>query len=286
MTVRTIRHFAGPCGLQKPPLPFEPYTAETLWDDDHISRHMLAHHLDTDSEPASRPHGFIERSARWISDRFALDSGRRVADLGCGPGLYATRFAASGAAVTGVDFSRRSIAFARQSASEQGLAIDFVRADYLDSPLDPGYDLVTLVYCDLCALGPDRRRQLLRSCRDLLTDDGSLLLDVFSLQAFAGRQESASHGYRFMDGFWAPGAYWCFTSTHMYDPEHVVLDRYTIVEPRRIRRVYNWLQYFSRESLTAEFADCGLRVEEWYGNVAGADFDEEGDVMAVVARRA
>ncbi len=42
-------------------------------------------------------------------DTFDLGPGRRVLDLGCGPGLYARRLEAAGADVTGVDLSRVSI---------------------------------------------------------------------------------------------------------------------------------------------------------------------------------
>ena len=103
-------------GIHRRPEPFETYTAEVLWNDEHISRNMLRFHLDGETELASRPHAFIDRAADWIADRFSLAEGRRVADFGCGPGLYATRFAAMGAAVTGIDISRRSIAHAAGEA--------------------------------------------------------------------------------------------------------------------------------------------------------------------------
>jgi SAM-dependent methyltransferase len=286
MTGKTISRFEAPRVVHQRPRPFENYTAETLWNDEHISARMLEFHLDPVLEPASRPHAFIERSAAWIAGRFALGPGRRVADLGCGPGLYASRFAATGAAVTGVDFSARSIAHAREQARRAGQDIEYVEANYLDCRLRPGFDLVTLIYCDLCPLSPDQRRQLLTRIAGLLAEDGSLLLDVVTLNAFAKRDESSSHGFRFMDGFWAPGDYWGFLSTFRYEAERVVLDLYSIVEPHRTRRVYNWLQYFSRESLADELAACGLEAVEWYGDVAGSAATADDDTMAVVARRA
>ena len=127
----------------------------------------------------------VKALAAHLADRFALGAGRRVADFGCGPGLYTTRFAGTGAEVTGIDVSRRSIDHARNEAREQGLRIDYVQANYLDCRLQPGYDLITLIYCDLCPLSPDQRRRLLTTFHDLLADGGSVLLDVFTLQAFA-----------------------------------------------------------------------------------------------------
>lgn len=286
MTQRSLGLAEALAGIHRRPEPFATYTADVLWNDDHISRNMLAHHLAPDTEPASRPHGFVERSAEWITGRFALGPGRRVADFGCGPGLYTTRFAATGAEVTGIDVSRRSIDYARNTAGEQGQRIDYVQTNYLDCRLEPGYDLITLIYCDLCALSPDQRRILLTGFAGLLADGGSLLLDVFSRRAYRERQEASSHGYRLMDGFWSAGDYWGFLSTFKYDEPRVVLDRYTIVEPHRTWCVDNWLQYFTREELAAEFAACGLKIIEWYGDVAGAPRGEEDLTMAVVACRA
>jgi len=89
------------------PEPFERYTAADLWTDDHISEKMLAHHLDGESDLSSRRAEFIDQSVAWIGTRFDVGPGTRIADFGCGPGLYANRLARLGARVTGIDFSKR-----------------------------------------------------------------------------------------------------------------------------------------------------------------------------------
>ncbi len=285
MTTQNVSLFDALTEIHQRPEPFETYTAKNMWDDEHVSKKLLASHLDEESEPASRPHAFISKSADWIIDKFSLADGHRVADLGCGPGLYATRFAATGAAVTGIDFSRRSINYAVGEARKQGLSIDYVLGDYLEYRPNRKFDLITTLYCDLCALSTDQRRRLLEGFRDMLVDGGSILLDVFSLQAFAERQESTGCGFRYMDGFWAPSDYWGFCRTFKYDQEKVVLDKYTIIEPGRSRRIYNWLQYFSFDSLVKEFAECGLRIVERYSDLTGKPYTG-GQVLAVIAQSA
>ena len=271
--------------IHRRPEPFESYSADVLWNDEHISEQMLRFHLDPDSAPATRPHGFVDRSAEWIADRFALAGGVRVADFGCGPGLYATRFAEAGATVTGVDISRRSIAHARDEARRRGLRLDLVRGNYLDYRSDRRFDLITLIYCDLCPLSPSQRHRLLTVFRDHLADGGSVLLDVFTQKAYDARSEGSDHGHRLMDGFWAPGDYWGFLDTFKYDDARVVLDKYDIVEPHRSWHVYNWLQYFTLESLTEELEEAGLCLVERFDDVAGAPYTGDGDVMAVVAEK-
>ncbi len=92
------------------PEPFAAYTTETLWNDPHISAQMLHFHLDENVDAASRNHDFIKRSTHWITDHFSVGKRTHVCDFGCGPGLYTLGLARSGADVTGVDFSKRSIA--------------------------------------------------------------------------------------------------------------------------------------------------------------------------------
>ena len=84
---------------------------------------------------------------------------------------------------------------------------------------------------------------------------------------------------------WSPEPYYGFLNTFKYEKEKVVLDKYTIIEADRTRTVYNWLQYFSPDSLKKEFNECDLKVEELYSDVAGSPFDPESREFAIVANR-
>lgn len=103
------------------PEPFEFYTASDLWTEEHTSEQMLQFHLNEDIDVSSRNAAFIDRSVEWIASHFNVGTGTKIADFGCGPGLYATRLAQRRAVVTGIDFSKRSIEYARQVATSEGL---------------------------------------------------------------------------------------------------------------------------------------------------------------------
>jgi 2-polyprenyl-3-methyl-5-hydroxy-6-metoxy-1,4-benzoquinol methylase len=103
--------------INKRPEPFQYYTAEDLWTDEHTSKKMLEYHLNESIDVSSRNVRFIDRSVAWIVDHFKLNSGSGVLDFGCGPGLYTNRLAAKKIKVTGIDFSGRSVDYARQQAS-------------------------------------------------------------------------------------------------------------------------------------------------------------------------
>ena len=136
-----------------------PYATDGLpfWDDDHISKSMLEAHLKPDTDGASRRPGFIEKSVRWIAALCPPEGGKRLIDLGCGPGLYAERFCRAGFRVTGVDFSRRSIAYAVASAARNCLPVRYLCQSYLNLEFDTCFDVATLIYCDYGVLAPDCR---------------------------------------------------------------------------------------------------------------------------------
>jgi len=267
------------------PEPFEFYTARDLWTDEHTSEQMLKFHLNEDIDISSRNAAFIDRSVEWIVSHFGVEAGTKTADFGCGPGLYAARLARRQAIVTGIDFSRRSIQHGMQVAANEGLPIRYVNEDYLEFDTDDRFDLVLMIMCDFCALSPEQRKRMLGKFHTLLKEGGSVLLDVYSLNAFSRRQEKALYEANLLDGFWSGNEYYGFQNTFRYDEEKVVLDKYTIVEADRTRTIYNWLQYFSPETLKEEFTACGFSVEGIFGDVAGTPFDSKADEFAIVAKK-
>ncbi|MHC5121631.1 MAG: class I SAM-dependent methyltransferase [Planctomycetota bacterium] len=267
------------------PKPFEFYTAAELWTDEHTSEQMLQFHLNESIDLSSRNHAFIDRSVEWIASQFNVTADTAIADFGCGPGLYTTRLAQTGADVTGIDFSPRSIDYAKAAAAEKNLDISYHCQNYLDFEADKRFDLIIMIFCDFCALSPYQRKTLLQKYHTFLKPGGSLLLDVHSLNIFNEKQESATCELNQLNGFWSPNTYYGFVNSFKYDKEKVSLDKYTIIEKNRTRTVYNWLQYFSRESLTHELAENGFNVQDCFSDVAGASFDPESPDMAIIATK-
>lgn len=265
------------------PTPFQYYTAEELWTDEHTSKQMLQFHLNESINVSSRNISFIDRSVEWIASYFKMDNSTNIIDFGCGPGLYTTRFAEKGAKVTGINFSKSSIEYAKTAAQNHGFEIDYIHQNYLFFETDKRFDLITMIMCDFCALSPKQRTELLHKFNNLLKPDGSILLDVYTLESFSQREEQSLYEINLLNGFWSLEKYYGFQNTFKYDDEKVVLDKYTIVEKNRTRVVYNWLQYFSREALIVEFTDNKFKVENLYSDVAGSEFDPNNGEMAIVA---
>ena len=267
------------------PSPFQFYTADELWTTEHTSQQMLEYHLNESIDVSSRNKIFIEISVEWVVSHFGVNNKTEIADFGCGPGLYTTRLAERGAIVTGIDFSENSLKYARQTAEKEGLKINYNHANYLDFETSNRFDLIIMIMCDFCALSPEQRKRMLSKFFSLLKPGGSVLLDVYSLNSFNQKEESATYELNQLNGFWSPEDYYCFVNTFKYEKEKVILDKYTIIEESRKRTVYNWLQYFSSDSLGREFEENGFKVAELYSDVAGKTFTSESTEIAIVAKK-
>ncbi|KAA3663731.1 MAG: class I SAM-dependent methyltransferase [Chloroflexi bacterium] len=271
--------------INQRPEPFSVYTADELWTDSHTAEQMLAYHLDQSTDAASRKLDFIEKSVDWIVAKFNLNSDSKICDFGCGPGLYTSRFAEIGASVTGIDFSENSLRYARETAVNKNLNVTYILQNYLTFKSDQKFDLITMIWCDYCALSPAQRSSLLHKFHGLLEDNGRLVLDVFSLEAFAQREEISTYEHMLQNGFWSGNDYYGFLNTFKYDLEKVVLDKYTLFEATRTREIYNWLQYFSMDVLKAEFEAQGFYIDERYSDIAGTPYEEGALETAVVAHK-
>jgi SAM-dependent methyltransferase len=86
-------------------------------------------------------------------------TGKRLLHLQCHFGLDTLRLARRGAIVTGLDYSPKAIAAARQLARDTGLDARFVEGDVHDAPrlIEGSFDVVFVTWGAICWL-PDIRR--------------------------------------------------------------------------------------------------------------------------------
>jgi SAM-dependent methyltransferase len=267
------------------PALFSEETALALWTRPHIAEQMLSFHLDPETSLASRPVQDIDRIVRALDGKLQL-KGKRVCDLGCGPGLYAERFADAGADVLGVDVSPGSIDFATaRHANAQGRQ-RYLVADYLRDSLGEDFDVVTLIYFDFCALSPANRASLLKKINRMLRKGGCLALDVVSETSFSILEEDLEIEQNLMGGFWAPGEYVGIHRRWLYAEERVCLDHYGIFEDGQDFEIFNWMQYFSLERLREEIEDAGFTDVELFDSLNLEPVSDGGNEIGAIARRA
>lgn len=270
--------------LQRRPEPFAP--GEPLfWDDPHISKQMLATHLDPNTDLASRRPAAIDGCVAWLVEALDLQPGDAVLDLGCGPGLYAARLAEQGLRVTGVDLSRRSIEYARRYAREHDLEITYRCQDYLTLELEMVADVALLIYGDYCPLAPDKRKRLLRNVRRALRSGGAFVLDV-STREHRRRYGAGKTWQAVESGFWKPMPHLVLVQGFDYSEQSIYLDQYVVIEAGGGVSVYrNWFQDYTPETIRAELEAGGFAVESLWGDLTGRPYSDASEWIGVVARK-
>lgn len=255
-----------------------------FWNDEHISKQMLAAHLDADFEGASRKLDFIAQSVHWIEEIVPPRTYNALLDIGCGPGLYTERFCQAGYTVTGLDFSKRSIDHAKKSADQQSLDITYVYQDYLTMEYHNLYDLVTLIYCDYGALSAENRKILLQKIYYSLKDGGRLLLDVFSMVQYTVFEENKTWKVYEYGGFWSPKKHLSMNARYKYE-NHITLEQTIVVTSQDVKEYCIWNCCFTLERLVKEMSDAGFQVVQVFGDVAGRAYEEESPTIAILLEK-
>jgi SAM-dependent methyltransferase len=256
----------------------------SFWTEEHISKQLLKAHLDPNFEGASRKLGFIEESVKWISETIPYDKFPELLDAGCGPGLYAERFRKAGYNVTGIDFSKGSIEYAKDSAEKQNLDITYVYQNYLTVDYENRFDLATFIYCDYGALSIENRAIILKKLYQSLKPGGKLLLDVFSMAKYREFQELRTWNVHEEGGFWREGKYLELHEQYRYS-DNVTLEQTAVVNENDITTYYIWNCYFTKEALVKEAREAGFEHYKIFSDVAGKPYDSDSLTMAILLEK-
>ena len=272
---KLIKHMRKPKPFAKSTAPF--------WDDPYISGQMLKAHLDPDRDLASRKHDTIDRSVEWIVNELSLQKGDRILDLGCGPGLYCTRFAKRQFIVTGIDYSKRSIQYAKNYATSSKLKIEYLYKDYLTIDYNNIFDLVTLIYFDFGVFSDQDRDLLLRKIHKSLKPGGSFLFDVCTPRYHDSVKEERTWKYE-EKGFWRPIPYLLLTEKVKYPKQDVLLTQYFVFDSNSDFDIYRiWDHAYTKDSISKALSDARFDDIQFFGDITGKEYSDNSDTMSIVA---
>jgi ubiquinone/menaquinone biosynthesis C-methylase UbiE len=130
--------------------------------------------------------------ANVLIRRAHIESGMKVLDVACGTGNATIAAAELGARVTGLDFSPRLIAIARERGSDENVEVDWLEGDAQSLPFDDdSFDRVISAIGHMFA--PDHRRtadELRRVCRK----DGRIAVACWTPEGSIGAMFQALGG--------------------------------------------------------------------------------------------
>jgi len=268
--------------LEKPPL-YEP-GEDHFWDDDYISKGMLAAHLSQEFDAASRRFETIDREIEHLIYSGAVQPDDRILDLGCGPGLYASRLSKKGVRVTGIDISRRSIDYAVKYAAENSLDITYINGSFFDMNYNGEFSVAMQIYGELDTFSDEKRDLLLSKVHDALKPDGLFIFDV-STRAQRLKEGARNHWYSFKGGLWRPGRHLILEEGFDYPDNDVWLDQYIVIDENGIAVYRNWFHDYSLETILDVLNKTGFSIVQVWNDLTGTPYEDGGDWIAVVARK-
>lgn len=189
-----------------------------------------------------------EQEVGFLVERLGLEAGRRVLDIGCGPGRHALALARRGIEVVGVDRSEEFVTLARESAG--GLPATFEMRDVRDLRFEEEFDAaICLCQGGFGLLRGEESAALLRSFAAALRPGGRLALSAFSAY-FAVRHMEAGEEIDAATG--------------------VLRERATLRDTSGSEAEFDiWTTLFTPRELTLLAEAAGLVVEGVYGVAPG-----------------
>ncbi len=255
------------------------------WHEPGFSARMLQEHLSQSHDAASRRFELIDQHADWIHSRLLNSAPARVLDLGCGPGLYATRLATLGHTVHGIDFSPASIQYARSQAADERLSCEFTLADIRAAEFGTGYDLAMFIYGELNVFTQADARAILNKTYAALAPRGRLLLEVSTYEGVRTIGTGAPTWWTADSGlFWEKPHLGLSESVWMPE-QQVAVERWFIAdaESGEIRRFGATTQAYADDDYRSLLSASGFAAIEIHPALGGVA--EGSAFQAIVAMR-
>ncbi|HAE43495.1 MAG TPA: SAM-dependent methyltransferase [Clostridiales bacterium] len=270
-------------GASKRPKIFE-YTDQPFWNDPHISKQMLAVHIDPNIDAASRNAVAIQETVNHLFETGVLKKGMRVLDLGCGPGLYCEQISEKGAKVVGVDCSESSIRYAKERSESLSLGIEYHQMDFFDMTFDNEFDVVMQIYGEMNTFSPENRDRLFMLIKKALKDEGHFVFDVTTRSA-RDMNAPKKNWYAVPNGFWSAGEHIVLEQSFDYPDESTWVDQFTIIEEDGVKIIRNWFKDYDLESIKKVINDNGFETIKYWGDLAGREYFEGNQWIGLVARK-
>jgi 2-polyprenyl-3-methyl-5-hydroxy-6-metoxy-1,4-benzoquinol methylase len=258
------------------------------WNDPGFSRRILQEHLDPNHDKASRRPVIIDVHTEWIHNDILKGRYANILDIGCGPGLYTSRLASKGHRCTGIDYSPSSIEYARKSADQTNNTCEYYQSD-LRSPSDyrfhgPPYDLIICLYAEFCTFSPDDAALILNKCRNAMTADGYLILEMLTPVAVYEMGCQMPCRTEYTNGVFSDMPHQVLEEYFWNPHKQAAVVRYRIIHQNNsvIQTFVQTYQAWRNEVLMQLFNQAGFTVHRTYPLLGNIPDDNDDDFLTYV----
>lgn len=245
-----------------------------MWIDPYISKQLLACHIDSSNDLASRNELKIKKTINWIIEKYGKNTGK-ILDLGCGPGLYTDKLQKLGFNVVGIDFSETAIEYAKSKNNK----VDYHCLNYLDIKYENEFDIVIMIYMDFCVLRPTDRERLLKNTLKALKKNGIFFVDILSNRNI-GKMITQNSWEYCEKGFWSDKPYLVLNNGIMYENDQVLLQQNIVFQDNTETKNYLfWNTYYKHEDMKNVFIGKGFTDIEYPETILSNDKDDPDNAV-------
>ena len=209
-----------------------------------------------------------------------LSKGAKILDAGCGPGRISVELALRGLDVTGVDLIQSELDAAAETAADENVDLELIRADLRTFKSEKKFDCAVNLYtsfgyCDTI----EEDAQILKSIYESLKDGGYFILENLS-------RETAI--MNFTDGEWFERAgKTVLTQFEVVGAWEGLRSRWILIDNETGGRIdHEFVQrLYSAVELKRIMLGIGFKSVEIYGNYDFSPYNQNAKTMVIVARK-
>ncbi|MBT3283539.1 class I SAM-dependent methyltransferase [Candidatus Bathyarchaeota archaeon] len=255
------------------------------WDEPGFSGRMLKYHLSQDHDMASRRFKIIDMHVSFIDG--LVEGPRKVLDLACGPGLYASRFTSLGYKVRGIDFGPASIEYARGQAEKSGQEIDYVLEDMRTADYGEGYGLVLFVFGEFNVFRRGDIAAVLRKAYDSLAEGGVFVTEPHTFDAVKAIGEAPKSWYSGEGELFMEGPHLALMECFWNEEQRVAINRYIILdaETSEVTLHSSTMPAYTNDEYVKLFKEAGFSEVDFHDSLTGEDEGRNDELLVIVARK-
>jgi ubiquinone/menaquinone biosynthesis C-methylase UbiE len=259
------------------------------WNEPGFSARMLKEHLSQEHDAASRRFEKIEQHVAWIHQKAFISQPGKLLDLGCGPGLYASRLTRLGHQVTGIDYSPASIAYAQEQAAQQGQTISYIEADIREAKYTQGdgreFDNAMLIFGETNVFKPPDIRKILHKIYAAFKPGGKLVLEPHTYEAIKKIGQTTPSWFSAESGLFSPHPHIVLTERFWNADQNAATIRHYVMEAEtgNVIRYAQSMQAYKDADYRALLAEIGFEDIQFYPSLTGVPDPEQEALFVITA---
>ena len=214
-----------------------------------------------------------------IVEMLDLEEGDKIFDQCCAIGRLSLEFARRGYEVTGIDLTDPYLEEARNKAEEQGLDVEFIKADMREFKREETFDAALNFFTSFGYFKDDEEnKKALENVYLSLKSGGKFLLDVMGKEVI-DKVYTDTDKWRMDDGYFVE------EREIREDLEMLVSNWKLVKDDGEVYEHEFMYKLYSREKIEAILRDVGFRNIEIYGDLEGSPYDEDSSRLIAIAEK-